>query len=40
MLEILISRDKEERKMALLENGKLIEYYIEEEKSIRKEGNI
>ena len=26
--------------MALLENGKLIEYYIEEEKSIRKEGNI
>lgn len=39
MLEILISRDKEERKMALLENGKLIEYYIEE-KSIRKEGNI
>lgn len=40
MLEILISSDKEERKMALLENGKLIEYYIEEEKSIRKEGNI
>ena len=40
MLEILISRDKEKRKMALLENGKLIEYYIEEEKSIRKEGNI
>ena len=40
MLEILISRDKEERKMAILENGKLIEYYIEEEKSIRKEGNI
>ena len=40
MLEILISREKEKRKMALLENGKLIEYYIEEEKSIRKEGNI
>lgn len=40
MLEILISRDKEERKIALLENGKLIEYYIDEEKSIRKEGNI
>ena len=39
MLEILISREKEKRKMALLENGKLIEYYIEE-KSIRKEGNI
>ena len=40
MLEILMSRDKEERKIALLENGKLIEYYIDEEKSVRKEGNI
>lgn len=40
MLEILISRDKEERKIALLENGKLLEYYVDEENSIRKEGNI
>lgn len=40
MLEILISRDNKERKIALLENGKLIEYYVDEEESIRKEGNI
>ena len=40
MLEILISREKEERKIALLENGKLLEYYVDEENSIRKEGNI
>ena len=40
MLEILISRDKEERKIALLENGKLLEYYVDEENSIMKEGNI
>lgn len=40
MLEILISREKEERKIALLENGKLLEYYVDEKNSIRKEGNI
>lgn len=40
MLEILISRDNKEREIALLENGKLIEYYVDEEESIRKEGNI
>lgn len=40
MLEILISKDNKERKIALLENGKLIEYYVDEEESIRKEGNI
>lgn len=40
MLEILISREKEERKIALLENGKLLEYYVDEENSIRKEGKI
>ncbi len=40
MLEILISREKEERKIALLENGKLLEYYVDEENSIMKEGNI
>ena len=40
MLEILISIDNKERKIALLENGKLIEYYVDEEESIRKEGNI
>ena len=40
MLEILISREKEERKIALLENGKLLEYYVDEENSIMKEGKI
>ena len=40
MLEILISREKEERKIALLENGKLLEYYVDEENSIMKEVNI
>ncbi len=40
MLEILINKCEEGRKIALIENGKLVEYYIDEEKSIRKEGNI
>ena len=40
MLEILINKCEKGRKIALLENGKLIEYYIDEEESIRKEGNI
>lgn len=40
MLEILISREEKERKIALLENGKLVEYYVDEEETTRKEGNI
>ena len=40
MLEILINKQVSEKEIALLENGKLVEYYIDEEKSIRKEGNI
>lgn len=42
MLEILMSKkqNENENEIALLENGNLIEYYIDEEKSIRKEGNI
>lgn len=40
MLEILINKQASEKEIALLENGKLVEYYIDEEKSIRKEGNI
>lgn len=42
MLEILMSKKQNdnENEIALLENGNLIEYYIDEEKSIRKEGNI
>ena len=40
MQEILICKEQQERKIALLDNGKLLEYYIDEEKSERKEGNI
>ena len=40
MLEILISKNENNNEIALLENGKLVEYYTDEEKSIRKEGNI
>lgn len=40
MQEILICKEHQERKIALLDNGKLLEYYIDEGKSERKEGNI
>lgn len=40
MLEILIDKNENESQIALLENGNLIEYYIDENNSIRKEGNI
>ena len=40
MLEILINRNQEGREIALVENGRLIEYYIDEEETTRKEGNI
>lgn len=40
MLEIFINKNKDNKEIALTENGKLIEYYIDEENSIRKEGNI
>lgn len=40
MLEILIDKNQQERQIALVDNGKLVEYYIDEEKSTRKEGNI
>ena len=40
MLEILISKNDNNSEIALLENGKLVEYYIDEENSSRKEGNI
>lgn len=40
MLEILINKKGRENEIALLKNGKLIEYYIDEEKSVRREGNI
>ena len=41
MFEIIINKKEEEKEILLLENGKLVEYYIDEYKSIRrKEGNI
>ena len=40
MIEILVGKKEQEKEIALLENGNLIEYYIDEEQSTRKEGNI
>ncbi len=40
MTEIIIQTEKNEKKIALIENGKLIEYYVEEKEDRRKEGNI
>ena len=40
MFEILINKNDKQKEIVLLENGKLIEYYTDEENSIRKEGNI
>ena len=40
MLEILIEEKNKEERIALLENGNLIEYYEESDESDRKEGNI
>ena len=41
MFEILINKKDEQKEIALLENGKLAEYYIDdEENSNRREGNI
>ena len=40
MLEVLVSKKNEEKKIALLENGNLVEYYEDNDISDRKEGNI
>lgn len=40
MLEILVQKEKEKTKIALVQNGNLIEYYEEEDEDNRKEGNI
>ena len=40
MTELLIQEQQEKKEIALVENGKLIEYYEEDDKQIRKEGNI
>lgn len=40
MIEILITKNKNQEKIALVENGILIEYYENNESTGRKEGNI
>ena len=40
MTEIFIQSENDQRKIALVENGKLLEYYEEANKIDRKEGNI
>lgn len=40
MLEILISKKQNKERIALIENGNLVEYYEEDENENRKEGNI
>ena len=40
MLEVIVSRKKEEKQIALIENGKLVEIYDENENDNKNEGNI
>ena len=40
MTEILIQENKENRQIALVEEGKLVEYYEDDENANRREGNI
>lgn len=40
MIEILIDKKKNEKEIALVENGNLIEYYIDENETTRREGNL
>ena len=40
MLELIISRENQIKKIALVQNGKLVEYYEDSEDSNRNEGNI
>lgn len=40
MTKILVRKNKEKKEIALVENGKLIEYYDESENEDRNEGNI
>ena len=40
MFEILINKKDKEKEIVLIENGKLVEYYINEENFNRREGNI
>ena len=40
MFEILINKKENDKEIMLLENKKIVEYYIDDEKTTRKEGNI
>ncbi len=40
MAEIIVQVEKNERRIALMEDGKLIEYYQENDEDTKKEGNI
>ena len=40
MLELIIKRIEKQRKIVLVENGNVIEYYEEEEEDNKNEGNI
>lgn len=40
MTEIIIQNENNEKQIALIENGKLVEYYEEDEEYRRREGNI
>lgn len=40
MLEIIVSKEKETKQIALIENGKLVEIYEDSEKNNETEGNI
>jgi len=40
MIELIIQKNQEQRKIALVENGKLLEYYEDNDSTNRNEGNI
>ncbi len=40
MLQLMIQKNNEKKQIALVENGKLVEYYEEDENTNRREGNI
>lgn len=40
MLELRIKKQEKQKEIALIENGNLVEYYLEKEESNRREGNI
>ena len=40
MFEVLINKNDEQKEIVLIENGKVVEYYMDEENPNRREGNI